>query len=154
MRWSLVSFWSCRTDAVDVKENEITGIPELLQLLDLRKAIVTIDEMGCQKTIAAAIVDKGADYIFGLKGNHPTLYQDVVEAFDEETVNGHRASRDDFVEHADKGHGRLETRHVYCLRDVTWAYQASEWPGLKTVGVRTHDRRRHITRKTCIHLQP
>jgi predicted transposase YbfD/YdcC len=153
--------WVCENEllvgqyAVDVKENEITGIPELLRLLDLRKAIVTIDAMGCQKTIAAAIVEKGADYIFGLKGNHPTLHEDVLDAFDTETLNGLRSSNEDFAEQADKGHGRLETRRVYCLRNIEWAYQASEWTSLKTAvlvesertiaGVTSRERRAYIS---------
>jgi predicted transposase YbfD/YdcC len=126
-----------------------------LRFLDLRKAVVTIDAMGCQKTIATAIVEKGADYIFGLKGNHPTLYEDVLEAFDAETMNELRTSKDDFVEQADKGHGRLETRRVYCLRTIDWAYQASEWSNLKTAvlvesertiaGVTSHERRAYIS---------
>jgi predicted transposase YbfD/YdcC len=131
--------WVCESElligqyAVDAKENEITGIPELLKLLDLRKAVVTIDAIGCQKTIAEAIVDQGADYIFGLKGNHPTLHEDVVDAFDDETIKELCQSSDTFAESCDKGHGRLEVRKVYCLRKIDWVYQASEWKNLKAV---------------------
>lgn len=130
--------WVCENElligqyAVDVKDNEITGIPELLKMLDLRKAVVTIDAIGCQKTIATTIIEKGADYIFGLKNNHPTLYEDIALAFDEPTLKKLRGSPKTFFEEFDKGHGRLEARRVYCLRDIAWAYQAEEWRDLKT----------------------
>ena len=68
---------------VDDKSNEITAIPELMRVLEVSGCIVTIDALGCQKDIAAAIVDKGADYILALKENQGHLYDDVVELFDD-----------------------------------------------------------------------
>ena len=85
----VVNAWVCEHQMVlgqyvtDAKSNEITAIPKLLELLSLRGATVTLDAMGCQKGIAKAIVDKDADYIFGLKGNHPSLHAEVLEAFDD-----------------------------------------------------------------------
>ena len=75
-------FWGNATDGMS---NEITAIPELVALRDLRGAVVSIDAMGCQKNITRCIVDKGADYIFGLKGNQPTLRQELLAAFDDAT---------------------------------------------------------------------
>ncbi len=109
----LVSAWASETKlilaqyAADAKSNEITAIPQLLELLKLRGSTVTIDAMGCQKAIAQNIIDKKADYVFGLKGNHPTLHQEVLSAFDDDTCNQLRAHAKDFHEEADKGHGRL-----------------------------------------------
>ena len=104
--------------ATDVKSNEITAIPKLLELLSLRGATVTLDAMGCQKGIAKAIVDKGADYIFGLKGNPPHLHAEVLEAFDDSRLA--RLSEDitSYVETADKGHGRNEVRRVGAWRNI------------------------------------
>jgi hypothetical protein len=65
--------------AVETKSNEITAIPELLKLLDLRGALVTIDAMGCQKEIASDIVDGGADYVLAVKGNQESLHEDVQQ---------------------------------------------------------------------------
>ena len=62
---------------------ERAAIPQLLQLLELHGAVVTIDAMGCQRTIAAQIIDQNADYVFGLKGNQGTLHKDVALLFDE-----------------------------------------------------------------------
>jgi len=83
----LVSAWASEARltlgqvAVDSKSNEITAIPLLLELLDLKGATVTLDAMGCQKDIAAKIVDRGGDYVLSLKDNHPTLHAAAAEAF-------------------------------------------------------------------------
>ncbi len=65
--------WVLAQQAVTEKSNEITAIPDLLELLDLHGAVVSIDAMGCQKTIARRIVEGGADYVLALKDNHPIL---------------------------------------------------------------------------------
>ncbi len=69
--------------ATDTKSNEITAIPELSKQLDVRGSVVSLDAMGCQKTIVKEIRNAGADYLFGLKGNQPTLHEEVLSAFDE-----------------------------------------------------------------------
>lgn len=74
--------------ATQAKSNEITAIPELLKLLELPGAAVTMDAMGCQKDIAATVRERGADYILGLKGNQPTLQVEVLKAFDTQTFFG------------------------------------------------------------------
>ncbi len=157
----MIHAWVCENEillgqrATDVKSNEITAIPALLALLDIRKSVITIDAMGCQKDIAKTIVDKGADYVFGLKGNHPTLHQEVLSAFEEEALAKARASGDGYCETADKGHGRLENRRVYCLRDVAWLAHGDEWPNLRSIvlveseswrlGIRSQERRAYIS---------
>jgi predicted transposase YbfD/YdcC len=135
----VVNAWVCEHQmvlgqyATDVKSNEITAIPKLLELLSLRGSTVTIDAMGCQRGIAKAIVDKGADYIFGLKSNQPSLHKEVLEAFDEATLA--RLSRDarNYVETSDKGHGRNEVRRVWVQRDVSWLERSEAWPKLQSL---------------------
>jgi predicted transposase YbfD/YdcC len=141
--------------ATDVKSNEITAIPKLLELLSLRGSTVTIDAMGCQKGIAKAIVDKGADYIFGLKSNQPSLHKEVLDAFDDAARA--RLARDarSYVETADKGHGRNEVRRVWVERDVSWLGQSEAWPSLRSLilveaertrrGVTSCERRAYIS---------
>jgi predicted transposase YbfD/YdcC len=119
--------------ATDVKSNEITAIPELLKLLDVRGAVVTIDAIGCQKGIAKQIVEKGADYLFGLKGNQPTLHEEVVSSFDAATSAALRSEPRSFFESVDKGHGRLEVRRTFVLREVSWLMGSSAWPGLRSM---------------------
>lgn len=116
--------------ATDVKSNEITAIPQLLELLDLRGAVVSIDAMGCQKSIAKGIREQGADYLFGLKGNQPALHQEVLDAFDEAQCLRLQKSSSMYVQQLDKGHGRLEVRRVWVLDDIGWLKQSDQWPDL------------------------
>lgn len=117
--------------AVANKSNEITGIPELLDLLELEGALITIDAMGCQKAIAEKIVDKGADYVLALKDNHPQLAEDVQLWLDTEMDKGRLACH----ETIEKGHGRLETRRYGLSTQIEWLTQKPEWAKLKAVGV-------------------
>ena len=72
--------------AIDRKDNEITAIPEAIECLSLKGAVVTIDAMGCQKSITKQIIEKEGDYVLSLKENHPTLYNQVVCAFAAEAI--------------------------------------------------------------------
>jgi len=114
------------------KSNEITAIPELLRLLELHGAVVTIDAMGCQREIAAQIVDQQADYVLGLKGNQGTLHEDVALLFDERQ-DGFAGRKVTVHESFEKDHGRLETRRVVATEDIAWLQQDHRWPGLRSV---------------------
>lgn len=122
--------WVLAQRAVAEKSNEITAIPDLLALLDLRGAMVSIDAMGCQKTIAQAIVDAGGDYVLTLKDNHPTLCEDVRLWLDTEVACG----RLPVLETVEKDHGRIEIRR-YALGDRIDGLEAKpDWAGLQAVG--------------------
>lgn len=116
--------------AVGEKANEITAIPDLLALLDLRGAVVTIDAMGCQTQIAQAIVTAGADYVLGLKANHPTLHDEVRLWLDTETAQGRLAQH----ETVEKDHGRIEIRRYALSAQLDWLEPKSQWAGLQAVG--------------------
>lgn len=116
---------------VDTKDNEIVAIPALIELLDLSGCIVTIDAMGCQKKIAAAIVDKGADYILRLKDNHPNVHQEVQEAF-EAAAEPHSEMVVFNDEQTDGGHGRVEVRRVWCTSSIDWFQDKGLWKGLSS----------------------
>jgi DDE_Tnp_1-associated/Transposase DDE domain len=75
--------------ATEAKSNEITAIPDLLELLDLKGAVVTIDAMGCQKEIAAEIIDGGGEYVLAVKENQPHLYEDIGRVFDDAEATDH-----------------------------------------------------------------
>jgi predicted transposase YbfD/YdcC len=112
--------------AVGAKENEITAIPELLALLTLKGAIVTIDAIGCQKKIAAAIRERGADYLLALKENQPTLYRDVADFLVEQRAVGFRdCAAASWATHqtSDGDHGRIETRRHWITSDIGWLRQ-------------------------------
>jgi len=115
--------------ATDEKSNEITAIPQLLDLLDLRGATVTIDAAGCQTKIAEKIVGNGADYVLGLKGNQKTLHNGAKELFN---TAKHFA---DSYEETGQGHGRTETRRCDILNaeDTAFLLKTKAFPHLKSV---------------------
>lgn len=112
------------------KSNEITAIPELLELLDISGAIITIDAMGCQKKIVEKIIDKSADYVIGLKGNQGQLNDDVRFAFENKPSNMKFVSDVD----NDKGHGRIENRYCTVSDDIQWLRERHpDWKNLNSI---------------------
>jgi predicted transposase YbfD/YdcC len=118
---------------VDEKSNEITAIPELLDLLQIHGAIVTIDAMGCQRNIAQQIIDKKGDYIFSLKGNQGTLRDDVELFFEEQMRVDFADTIVSCHQTVEKSHGRIEVRKVTVCSDVEWLQQRHDWPGLASI---------------------
>ena len=122
--------------AVSEKANEITAIPELLKLIDVTGAVVTIDAMGCQKEIAAKIVEGGGDYVLALKDNHPTLANDVSELFCKGLENDFAEVQHDGYTTYDKDHGRVETRHYHQVKVPPELLERHPgWKKLKTIGM-------------------
>jgi predicted transposase YbfD/YdcC len=121
--------------ACDEKSNEITAIPELLRLVDIKGAIITIDAMGTQKAIARQIVDGKADYVLALKGNQETLHQAVIDYIDEQL----EGDLTDTQEHVtiEKGHGREETRTYLQLPAPERLPGFLLWKGLMSLGIVT-----------------
>lgn len=123
---------------VNEKSNEITAIPDLLTLLDLENAIVTIDAMGTQKNIAYQIVTAGADYILALKDNHPNLNADVRAVFERAMAESWRDAQDQGIPHTrfqtrDHDHGRIETRTCWAMECPDWVQDYQEWKGLRSI---------------------
>jgi predicted transposase YbfD/YdcC len=117
------------------KSHEITAIPELLRLVDIHGAIITIDAMGTQKAIAAQIIDGGGDYVLALKGNQESLHQAVIEHIDEQ-LEGDLAEAREHVT-IDKGHGREEVRTYLQLPAPEDLPAKAQWKELKSIGVVT-----------------
>jgi predicted transposase YbfD/YdcC len=117
------------------KSNEITAIPELLRLVDIKGAIITIDAMGTQKAIAEQIVAGGADYVLALKGNQETLHQAVIDYIDER-LEGDLADAQEHVT-TEKGHGREETRTYLQLPAPEELPGFVGWKKLRSIGVVT-----------------
>ena len=117
------------------KSNEITAIPELLRLVDIKGAIITIDAMGTQKAIAAQIIDGGADYVLALKGNQETLHQAVIDYIDEQ-LEGDLADAREHVT-TEKGHGREETRTYLQLPAPRSLKGFTLWKRLMSIGMVT-----------------
>jgi predicted transposase YbfD/YdcC len=129
--WSVENKLTLAQQAVDGKSNEITAIPELLQLLKLHGAIVTIDAMGCQKEIAEQIINAGGDYILAVKENQPHLYQDILDHFEHVHDTDAKCHRHRTRE---KGHGRVECREYYTTPVPETLRNREAWRGLQSVG--------------------
>ena len=117
------------------KSNEITAIPELLGMVDIKGAIITIDAMGTQKAIAAEIIDGEADYVLGLKGNQGSLHQAVIDHINEK-LDGDLAHARELVT-SEKGHGREEIRTYLQLPAPKDLPGFTLWKGLKSIGIVT-----------------
>jgi predicted transposase YbfD/YdcC len=151
----LVSAWGSRNGlvlgqlATDAKSNEITAIPQLLRVLNIQGATVTIDAMGCQKAIARQIVQQGGDYVLALKDNQPTLHQDVQDTFRYATEDGYQDVAHDHDTQVEKGHGRLDTRRYTLITEPEYlAYldPTGQWRGLAAIGmVETERQTAHAT---------
>lgn len=133
--WATANHISLGQRVVDAKSNEITAIPELLQILELSGCLVTIDAMGCQAEIADRIVGAKADYVLAVKGNQPTLHAGV-EAFFLDHLD------DDFArvgvsrhEAKEQGHGRTETRSYLVCEAPADLPDRARWRGLQQVGM-------------------
>jgi predicted transposase YbfD/YdcC len=120
---------------VEEKSNEITAIPKLLQLLDLKGAVVTIDAMGCQKEIAKTITEQGADYVLALKDNHPTLSEAVTLFLSDARDTGFADIAHAYHETVDGDHGRIETRRYWITSEIEWLGAKASWSNLHSVGM-------------------
>jgi|LauGreDrversion4_2_1035121.scaffolds.fasta_scaffold83737_3 predicted transposase YbfD/YdcC len=124
-------------ESVNVKENEIIAIPRLLKVIDLKGATVTIDAMGCQTAIAREIIDGGGDYLLQVKGNQPTLKEQIEDYFDDvcRSDRAHYDPRPKVEESVeiDGDHGRIEERTCLLSHDLSWIDQSSSWAKLSAI---------------------
>ena len=143
----MVSAWSSRLrlvlgqKKVDSKSNEITAIPELFEMIDMKGALITADAISCQKSIASKCIEKEADYLLAVKSNQKTLQKDiqtVVEAHWEQ--NPVDQPSDTFAEQEHTGHGRKEYRCCWVFDDLNQLSTHVKWEGLKQFGVVQSDR--------------
>jgi predicted transposase YbfD/YdcC len=138
----LVSAWGSQSRCllgqvkVSEKSNEITAIPELLELLALDGQVVTLDAMGTQHAIADHIIAKGADYVLALKGNQSSLHEDVKSFLRQQRQENFRFSPCIFrrADTLDKGHGRVEKRVCWVSEDVAWLRERHpEWHSISSI---------------------
>lgn len=159
----MVSAWSAANGVVlgqvktDEKSNEITAIPALLDMIDIKSTLVTIDAAGTQTAIAEKIVDKGGDYLLAVKGNQPTLHAAMIEHF---TGIGTLYNKFTTAETHERGHGREETRRVFISHAVDDIASADRWLKLSTLirieslrtlkGVQSSEDRYYISSKRAL----
>jgi predicted transposase YbfD/YdcC len=147
----IISAWAQRNGLVlgqlkvADKSNEITALPHLLRVLELAGCIVTIDAMGCQKTIAKEIIEADADYVLALKGNQETVHAEVKSYLDDAIIQQIQAPTRKakvqpepelaYLETVEKDHGRLEIRRYWQSGRLGWFADRTKWEGLRSVGV-------------------
>jgi predicted transposase YbfD/YdcC len=119
----------------DQKSNEITAIPQLLDLLEINGCIVTIDAMGCQKMISDKIIDNGADYVLAVKGNQGNLYEDIKLFFEDAQNSNFLDISHQYYEEVDGGHGRVDIRRYWTVADIDWLEEKDKWKGLNIIGM-------------------
>jgi len=136
--WATENKLSLGQVVVDEKSNEIPAIPELLRLLDISGALVTIDAMGCQKEIAEEIREGGGDYALAVKLNQPTLYEQVTEAI-AEGLEQDAAQIDEYCTE-ETGHGRQETRTYAVFPAPETVDPQNQWRDLRALGVTFSER--------------
>jgi predicted transposase YbfD/YdcC len=128
----IVSAWANRNEVTlgqirtSEKSNEITAIPLLLESLLLEGCIVSIDAMGCQKTIAKKIRKEKADYILAVKANHPQLYDEIESSFS-------LLKSESFEPPTEIDHGRIETRKYFLINNLKYISHADKWKDLKSI---------------------
>jgi predicted transposase YbfD/YdcC len=138
--WATAQRLSLGQVAVDGKSNEITAIPELLDLLDIHGAFVTIDAMGCQRAIAQKIIDRGGDYILTVKENQEHLLADIQQSLIDALENDFAGLEHDTYETRERGHGREEYRCYTVLHHTGGIRNADGWAKLTTIGMCNSER--------------
>ena len=136
---SLLSAWAHEEGLVlgskRVKDdsNEIPAIPEILDLLDIKDSVLTIDSIGCQKAIVKRIIEKGGDYVIGLKGNQEALKNSVEAVFKGEKKVCFGPTLFSKYESLEKDHGRIETRKYRAISVENMPINISDWAGIKSI---------------------
>lgn len=145
----IVSAW-CNEDgfclgqvATEEKSNEITAIPLLLDRINIKGQIITIDAMGTQIAIAEKIRTKRADYVLALKGNQSSLMEDARTYFADEALCQQIKEAGGYIQTVEKAHGQTEKREYYQTDEIKWLEQRKNWKGLKSIGME----RKTITRR-------
>ena len=133
--WSREDGYCLGQKAVEEKSNEITAIPEVLDLIEIKGQVVTIDAMGTQTAIAEKIRRRHADYVLALKRNQGTLYEDVRLYLMEEEEKVQIRKAGNYYKTIEKAHGQIEIREYYQTEEIGWLPQKKNWNGLKSIGM-------------------
>jgi predicted transposase YbfD/YdcC len=135
---------------VEEKSNEITAIPALLRLLEIKGCIVTIDAMGCQKAIARTIVEQEADYVLTLKANHGLLYEEVQRFFAVAQQHQFAEVPHEYYHTLEGKHGRVEERRYWLVSELSGFKETQGWLGLQSLGM--VERQRTVAGKTTVEV--
>lgn len=137
----IVSAW-CHSDGfclgqkvVEEKTNEITAIPQLLDTINVKNCVITIDAIGTQTEIAKKIKDKRADYVLSVKENQLTLYNNIKEYFSDKEFCEEIQTEGNYIKTVEKAHGQIEIREYYQTGKINWLPCKGKWKGIKSIGI-------------------
>lgn len=133
--WSKEDGFCLGQKAIEEKSNEITAIPKLLDKIAIKGNIITIDAMGTQVAIVEKIRKKRADYVLALKGNQGSLYEAVVEYFEDKELIKKIEDEGNYKKTKEKAHSQIENREYYQTEDIKWLEQKKNWKGLKSIAM-------------------
>lgn len=140
--WATANCISLGQVVVDEKSNEITAIPKLLEILELKGCLVTIDAMGCQTEIAEKIVAAGADYVLAVKGNQPTLSEGIEDFFIGHLEDDFARTKVSRYESHERGHGRVESRSYFVCPVPAGLPDRERWKGIAAIALAINDTER------------
>lgn len=146
--WSKEDGFCLGQRAVSEKSNEITAIPKLLEKLQIKGQIITIDAMGTQTAIAEKIRNRRADYVLALKGNQGTLHAEAAEYFSDAELRNKIKEEGNYKKTQEKAHSQIETREYYQTEDIKWLSGRKEWKGLKSIAMEKKTLEKGTERKT------
>ena len=133
--WSREDGYCLGQKAVEEKSNEITAIPKVLESIEIKGQVVTIDAMGTQTAIVETIRKRRADYVLAVKGNQGNLETDIRQYFEDQQICEELKKGTGYKKTAEKAHGQIEIREYYQTEDTAWMHQKKQWKGLKSMGM-------------------
>jgi predicted transposase YbfD/YdcC len=128
-------------EVADEKSNEITAVPKLLDMIECKGAIITVDALNCQTKIVEKVIEKQADYLFAIKNNQGELYEQVVSRFNLQQIDSQHIEED-------MGHGRVEKRKCSVIENLSFVDNAVNWLGMKSIVKIESERYQKATGKT------
>lgn len=139
--WSREDGYSLAQKTVDEKSNEIKAIPQLLDKINIKNSVITIDAMGTQTAIAEKIKSKMCDYVLAVKENQKTLFEEISLYFDDEEHIKKIKEKGNYLRTTEKNHGSADIREYYQTSSISWLTGKEKWKGLKSIGMvmRTHN---------------
>ncbi len=153
--WSKDGGFSLGQKSVDEKSNEITAIPKLLNVINIKGSIITIDAIGTQTAIVEKIKEKRANYVLAVKENQKNLYDDIKLYFADQRHLEKIKEKGHYLKTVEKNHGQADIRKYYQTSGISWLTGKEKWKGIKTIGMveRTFngvtDRRFYISSLPC-----
>ena len=127
--------YSLGQKTVEEKSNEIKAIPELIEKISIKNAVVTIDAMGTQKAIAEKIKSKRGEYVLAVKENQKILFEEISLYFQDADHLNKMKEKGNYVRTSEKNHGSADVREYYQTNNINWITNKEKWTGIKSIGV-------------------